>query len=174
MKKILTMFICVCVCCVLFLGCNKNNANNNGNDVPIVYVITFETQDGIIRKEVEDGKSLKEIPALPIEIGYTFSWSVSDFSCITKDMTVSLVKTANEYVIYYDAEGLKDVELSIESQKVTFGSYVTLCEPSRDCYEFMGWIDEEGNSFTDGLFKINRNVTLKAVWVEDNNWSGRA
>lgn len=172
MKKIVIALICMCICLSCF-GCDKAN-NNDGVDVPIVYVITFETQNGIIRKEVEDGKSLDNIPALPTEEGYTFSWSVSDFSCITKDMTVCLVKTANEYTIYYDLEGLKDVELSVESQKITFGSYLTLYEPTRACYDFKGWVDEQGNAVTNGKFYIDRDVTLKALWEEDNNWSGRA
>jgi hypothetical protein len=178
MKKIMTALMCVCLFCFSLVGCTNGNGNSNsGADVPIVYVVTFETQDGIIRKEVEDGKALADIPALPTEIGYTFSWSVSDFSCITKDMMVRLIKTANEYFISYDLEGLKGndgKELLIESQKVAFGSFVTLAQPSRDCYEFMGWVDEDGNPFADGLFKLGRSVTLKAIWEEDNHWSGRA
>ena len=172
MKKIVIALICIfmCLCC---FACSSNDNDNQAN-VPIVYVITFETQDGIIRKEVENGKSLEEIPTLPIEKGYTYSWSIADFSCIIKDLTVTLIRTPNEYTINYDLEGLKDVTISSISQKVTFGSFFVLEEPLRPCYEFKGWVDEQGNGFSDGKYNLDKSVTLKALWEEDDNWSGRA
>lgn len=175
MKKIMIALIGCCVFLLSCVGCKNDNGNNNdGADVPVIYVVAFETQNGIVKREVERGKALEEIPALPAERGYTFTWSVSDFSCVTKDMTVSLIKTANEYTVYYDLEEVKDAELSVESQKITFGSYLTLAQPRRDCYEFTGWVDEEGKPVSDGVFQLGRDVTLKATWEEDDNWSVRA
>lgn len=155
-------------------GVTSNSSVNQGSDVPIICVVTFKTEKADIKKEVNKGNPLTDIPQLPTQEGYTYAWSVDDFSCITQNLTVTLVKSANVYTITYDLEGLNNITIGATTQSVAYDSRFTLEMPVRDCYEFNGWIDENGNPFTDGVYQTAKDVTLKAVWVEDNNWSGRA
>ena len=182
MKKrfLLSIFTCL-LTMFLLAGCYSipfdpnSSSESTPEDVPIIYIVTFQTSDGEIEIEVEEGSALTDIPELPTEAGYTYSWSVSDFSNITSNMTVTLNKEANVYTITYDLEGLDDVVIAKLSQQVTFGTSFTLEQPTRDCYVFAGWVDAEGNAFTaSDEYSVADNVTLKAVWVEDGNWSDRA
>lgn len=177
MKKsfLLTIFTCL-LAMLLVVGCESNQTSESQptSDLPIVYVVTFQTEDGEITREVVEGQALTDIPELPTEAGYTYSWSVSDFSNVTSNMTVTLNKVANVYTITYDLEGLEDVEIAQLSQEVTFGKTFTLEQPTRECYEFLGWVDADGNTVVDGEYNVADNLTLKAVWTEDGNWSERA
>ena len=117
MKKrfLLSIFTCL-LTMILLVGCNFNSidsdsdAESTPDDVPVIYVVTFQTEDGEITREVAEGQALTDIPELPTEAGYTYSWSVSDFSNITSNLTVTLNKDANVYTVTYDLEGLEDVE----------------------------------------------------------------
>lgn len=180
MKKrfLLSIFTCL-LTMILLVGCRnidiQSSSDSSSDDVAIIYVVTFQTNDGVIEKEVEEGQALTDIPELPTEAGYTYSWSVSDFSNITSNLTVTLNKEANVYTITYDLEGATDVVIENLSQKVTFGERFTLEQPTRDCYVFAGWVDAEGNAFAaSDSYGIAGDVTLKAVWIEDGNWSDRA
>lgn len=178
MKKrfLLSIFTCL-LTMILLVGCTPLPTSSNSSsedDAPIIYVVTFQTENGEITKEVEEGQPLTDIPELPSEAGYTYSWSVSDFSNVTSNMTVALIKTANEYTITYDLEGLEDVEIANLSQKVSFGDNFTLEQPTRDCYIFIGWVDVNGNTVVSGQYSVADNMTLKAVWAEDGKWSDRA
>ena len=180
MKKrfLLSIFTCL-LTMILLVGCKnidvQSSSDSSSDDVAIIYVVTFQTNDGVIEKEVEEGKALTDIPELPTEAGYTYRWSVSDFSNITSNLTVTLIKDANVYTITYDLEGLTGVEIANHSQQVTFGESFTLETPTRDCYVFVGWVDSEGNAVTaDHEYNFAADLTLKAVWAEDGNWSERA
>ena len=185
MKKrfILSIFTCL-LSMILLVGCNvtvkdstpeSSVPDSSPEDVPVIYVVTFQTEDGNVTREVEEGNALTDIPELPTEAGYTYSWSVSDFSCITSNMTITLIKDANVYTITYDLEGLTGVEIANLSQQVTYGENFTLETPTRDCYVFVGWVDSEGNAVTaDHEYNFAGDLTLKAVWAEDGNWSERA
>ena len=180
MKKrfLLSIFTCL-LTMILLVGCRnidiQSSSDSSSDDAAIIYVVTFQTNDGVIEKEVEEGQALTDIPELPTEAGYTYSWSVSDFSNITSNLTVTLNKEANVYTITYDLEGLTDVEIANLSQQVTYGESFTLETPTRDCYVFVGWVDSEGNAVTaDHEYNFAGDLTLKAVWAEDGNWSDRA
>lgn len=180
MKKrfLLSIFTCL-LTMILLVGCRdidiQSSSDSSSDDVAIIYVVTFQTNDGVIEKEVEEGQALTDIPELPTEAGYTYRWSVSDFSNITSNLTVTLIKDANVYTITYDLEGLTGVEIANLSQQVTYGESFTLETPTRDCYVFVGWVDSEGNAVTaDHEYNFAGDLTLKAVWAEDGNWSERA
>ncbi len=150
-------------------------SDSNGDDVPIICIVTFKTEDGDVKKEVSKGEALTDVPLLPSETGYTYAWSVTDFSCIESNMTVTMTKTANEYTITYDLEGLDDeITISKISQTVEFDEAFTLETPTRDCYNFEGWVDEDGNLVESGVYNYTKDLTLKAVWTEDGKWSERA
>ena len=179
-KLLLSIFACLlafAMCASCFDGESTSESTSESapdSDLPIVYVITFETEDGEITKEVLEGEDLTDIPELPTEAGFTFSWSVTDFTNVSDNMTVTLVKTANNYTITYNLEGLEDVEIENLTTQVTYGETFTLEEPTRDCYVFEGWYDADGNKVESGVYNVADNITLTAVWSEDGSWSERA
>lgn len=177
-KLLLSIFACL-LSMTMVVGCltvssEPSSESESNSDLPIVYVITFETKDGDVVKEVLEGEDLTDIPALPAEDGYTYSWSVSDFTNVSSNMTVTLVKTPNVYTITYDLQGLEDVKIDKLTQQVTFGKAFTLEQPTRDCYVFVCWVDAQGNEIEAGEYNVAGDLTLTAVWAEDGNWSDRA
>ena len=176
-KLLLSIFTCLlalAMCASCLAGEQSTSESEPESDLPIVYVITFETEDGEITKEVLEGEDLTDIPELPTEAGFTFSWSVTDFTNVSENMTVTLVRTANNYTITYNLEGLEDVEIENLTTQVTYGETFTLEEPTRDCYVFEGWYDADGNKVESGVYNVADNITLTAVWSEDGSWSERA
>ena len=89
-----------------------------------VYTITFvqEGQENVIRT-AKKGTALTDIPTPVAVTGYDVVWDVTDFSDIQSNMTVTAVKTAKTFTIYYVvsdfAEG-KGVTLSQTQQTVTY------------------------------------------------------
>ena len=68
------------------------------------FTIVFrqEGQEDIV-KQVKEGETLKNVPTPTPKTGYTVTWSVTDFTNVTKNMTVDRVERANTYTITYDA-----------------------------------------------------------------------
>ena len=128
--------------------------------------VTFK-QDGQadIVKKVSKGGALAtaDIPTPQAVTGYTLSWSVTDFSNITEDIEVTVVATANEYEVTYDANG---GAVTPAKQTVTFGEDETLATPTKDGYEFKGWYTQENVAVTGENWSIANDVTLVAKWEE--------
>ena len=136
----------------------------------IVYSVVFK-QDGQndIVREVVKGEALTDVPTPTQKTGYTTVWSVTEFSSITENMTVTAVTTANEYTITYDAgEGTVDPT----TQKVVYDSAPgTFATPTRENYDFVCWMyDGKAMQATD-LWKIAEDVTFTASWTEKEKCS---
>ncbi len=177
-KKILAAVLGCLLALFPFAACDSGNNGGGTNqppvyeDAPIICTVKFEMPDGsVLYKNVEKGKALTEIPPLPQsdEVGIVYAWSVADFSCITTNIRVSLIKVASSYTITYDLENIADITLEATTQTVEYGKAYVLYTPSRVNYLFMGWVDEEGNPFESGNYSLTRNITLKAVWEEDHS-----
>lgn len=174
LKKLIAVAACLLCFFTAFAACGGVNDDAPEDDASVICVVTFVFEDGTrIYKDVVKGNDLTDIPALPEQTGYTYSWSVTDFSAVTENITVTTVKTPNSYVITYDLEGA-DVTIESDRQTAVFDSRVELYTPKRDTYNFKGWVDEDGQPFSSGVFRSDKNITLKAVWEDDNAWSGRA
>lgn len=177
-KNFLAIALCFLLAIFPFSACDAgNNGGNNGgdstSDAPILCTVKFEMPDGtFIVKNVYYGESLTDIPAVPVlnEEGSIYAWSVVDFSSITSNITVTLIKVALTYTITYDTEEISDVFIEKTSQSVEYGKPYSLLTPSRVGYKFMGWEDADGNPFTSGTaYAVQGDVTLKAVWEEDHS-----
>ena len=117
-------------------------------------------------KTVEKGTALTDIPAFPDDAGYEYSWSVTDFSNITEDMTVTLNAVAKTFVVTYNANGGEITE-GAATQTVTYGEAYTLEAPTatNEGFDFIGWEYREGTLPT-GVWNLLTDITLYATWVE--------
>ncbi len=138
-------------------------------------VITFvqEGEEDILFT-VKVGEAFTQIPT-PIEkAGYDVTWSVTDFSSITGNMTVRAVATPKTYKIFYDLGDLQgNAEIQATEQSVQFQQEYTLFTPTdrSETYRFLGWkIKDTDTSFTDGVYTRIADVTLVAQWKRV--WSG--
>ena len=61
-------------------------------------------------------------------------------------------------------------EIGATTQKVTYGQPFTLEKPTREFHTFEYWVDENGQKFTDGVYNLTEDITLKGVWKPA--WSG--
>jgi len=133
------------------------------------FTVTFE-QEGMndIVKTVKEGEGLTDIPVVNQKTGYTTVWSVTDFSNIKANMTVTAISTANEYTITYDA-GEGNVETA--TQTVTYDAVPgTFATPTRENYEFVCWTYEGNAILPDSTWKIASDVTLVAKWQEKKQY----
>ena len=172
-KKWIAIIFVVCLSFATLVSCGKTKDDKGGADgnSAVYCTVTFETLDGKVKKQVVRGGELTDIPTLPTEKGYTYTWSVVDFSSITTDVTVTLVKTANEYTIFYDTTDMDGTfKISKTEQKVTYGQPFTLEIPSSEFCSFLYWVDENGQKFESGTYNLAKDITLTSVWEEE--WSG--
>ena len=135
-----------------------------------IWTITF-VQDGEedIVKTVGKGSALTDIPTVkPVE-GYDVVWSVTDFSNITENMTVTAVKTAKNYRVAYEIAA--DETMETTTKDVTFGAEYTLDQPTKEGYSFVAWMDKETGKIVPetGIWAIASNVTLQATWTANKN-----
>lgn len=81
--------------------------------------------------------------------------------------TVYVKYEANEYTLYFNAQGGK---CDTASKKVTFDAKVgTLPTPTKEGEVFMGWYDEAGNKYTsETVYKVAGDTTLYAKWAEES------
>ena len=176
MKKIFLAVLALMIFILPLSACSLGqSAGNNGNDfddVPIICVITFKVDgQADIIKEVNKGSALTDIPAVPTSVGYDCSWSITDFSNVQTDLTVTLIISVKTYTITYDLEGVKGITIAKTSDTVKYGENFTLEQPSRPAYNFVGWKDENGEFVTDDeVFTFTKDLVLKAVWKDDGHW----
>ncbi len=134
----------------------QGGANNAQN--PTSYVVT----DGFVLKD-------------PFREGYTFTgWTSSSVNTPTIGLEVSKGTTgdlsfkanwvANNYVITVNLNGGQMDKTSFD---VTFDSEYQLTEPTRAGYDFVCYLDENGNEFSSsGIYTIAGNTSLTAKWEE--------
>ena len=177
-KKLMFLKILVCtlfICMFAVNGCTQ--VNEEGKNV---HTITFiqEGQKNIVY-EVENGGSLTDLPN-PADIpGYEVSWSITDFSNITEDLTVTIMRQPKIFEITYlmgILEGNNGVIIKSLTQSVEYNSAYVTYAPTCEGYEFLGWkMNEEDELITSGTYLYTENITLIAEWKLVNNelgWSG--
>lgn len=82
---------------------------------------------------------------------------------VTSDITVVYRADEREYHITYNLDGGVNNEYNPTSFYLSSGE-VTLYDPTKEGYEFIGWIDEEGNEVESIDSSIARDITLTARW----------
>lgn len=139
-----------------------------------IYKITFvqDGQENII-KTAKKGTALTDIPTPAPVVGHDVSWSVTDFSNIQSDITVTVNETPKTYTITYVLNGVAQqngVVLSDNPQTVTYGQAFTLLEKPTytvDGVEYVltAWL-YNGQEFTDGTWEFTQDITLTMSYFE--------
>lgn len=149
------------------------------------YNITYNLMHGSVSKQNPDSYKSgtdKFILSNPTREGYTFiGWKGSNNIKLTNSISIDKNATgnkayyalydANEYTIYYDANGGKG---SMDATSVIYDKYVALSknEFTKEGYIFAGWseikngpIDYTDKEIVKNLVNIdNGKITLYAVW----------
>lgn len=101
------------------------------------------------------------MPSYEVDINVLQDYNNKEYT-ITKGERVK-----KEYTITFDANG---GECDVESMIVEEGGvYENLPIPTRVGFEFVGWIDVDGNVYKDGeKVGIERNLTFVAKWYNKN------
>ncbi len=180
MKKFLLLLLGLTLCVGVATACDQaliestssptttSSSDSSSGEEEVFYTVTFK-QDGYadIVKQVKEGETLVNVPAPQATTpGYTYSWSVSDFSNITKNIEVTAIKTPIEYTIYFDAgEGTVEPR----TQKVKFNeSPERFPTPTRDGYAFVTWLYKGDVVDANDVWTIHndgdQNVGLTAEW----------
>lgn len=133
--------------------------------------VTFR-QDGFADVVVQTLKGTA--PQLPVpheKKGYTVVWQDVDWANVTSDIVVNALSTANKYTITYNLGDKTDAAVSSASQEVTYDAAYRLLVATCDSAKFVGWrIDGSDEILSDGVWNIDRDVTLIAVWL-DEGWT---
>lgn len=134
-------------------------------------VVTFR-QQGFADRTVQTARGTRpEIPEPQAVRGYTVKWQTVDWSKVDANIVVEAELTPNKYTITYELGGKNDAIIETYTQQVTFDSVFSLLEPQCETAKFVRWIEKQsGATIEDGVWSIDGNVTLVAVW-EDEQWS---
>lgn len=160
----------------------------------ITFVFGGDREDVVIEKNKGDKPSLSDIPTLPREEGYDYSWkingrvvSVNDILELTSDTTVVAAKSLKTYRIYFDT--VFDVPvgsgLSYDETKKTYYAEYKYGDEVKITRSLPSYKTSDGSRMTfvcwkkDGVkttvVTVRSDVTLTACWVDakdDENWSG--
>jgi len=135
--------------------------------IPNSYEIAFDVQggDALSDMTVIFGEDF-QLPT-PTRTGYTFNgWLlngnpfVSGLWSIASDVTLVAIWIPNSYEIAFDVQGGD----ALSDMTVIFGEDFQLPTPTRTGFIFEGWL-LEGNAITSGIWDIDSDITLVAVWM---------
>lgn len=132
--------------------------------------ITFMHWDGTTdTRYLKTGEALTDIPTPKAREGYRVAWEITDFSSVTKSITVNEEYFANNYQVTYSVP--EDTSVDGETADVTYDASYNLAKPTRYGYTFVGWqygdklIAASGNEW-----KVADNAILTAKW-QDNYYT---
>ncbi len=136
------------------------------------YTVTF-IADGVQVEQfqVDYLGSLSEIPAVPAKVGYTGVWNITDFTSITKELTVTAVYTAKTYTATLNYAGA-DNGNSVQSITLTYGQPIgTLPAPGKTDSTFNGWYYEgtQVTSATVWQHDVPDGIVFTAKWIMADN-----
>ena len=139
------------------------SSSNSSAQAQTFTVVFRQSGQNPIERKVKEGEALTNVPDPAPKTGYTVTWSVTDFSCVTKNMEVTAVETANTYTITYDAgEGTA----SATTQKVTYDQAPeSFATATRAGYDFVAWTYNGKAVQATEIWKIASDVTLVAEWT---------
>ena len=164
MKKILAILLCIlCTFCACGGTGGDFSSGTDGDSSGSVIMATVrfqqDGQDEVV-KTVEKGQSLTDIPTPQGKTGYTVTWSVTDFSNISGDMTVVAVEEPKTYQVTLK-NGNSETIVEVE-----YDDTYAFEEPTNEDYVFAGWKYGETTVLpTTGVWKIDAdNIVLVAKW----------
>lgn len=165
MRKVIKgIIVAVAVLCILLtlVACSPTKET--------YFTVTFVQKDKAdVVFTVKNGDALAEedIPLIEEDapLGYDLTWSVEDFSRITKNLKVNVVKVPKTFSVEYNLGA--DGRFPDEAQPVydvVFGQSYVLAEPVRENYEFVGYKNGDKDVALAGEWEIPFDVRLTAIW----------
>lgn len=134
----------------------------NTYDVTLNYIDEYGTRI-ISTQKVNHGQNAV-IPEL--KYGYAMSWSPSTEN-ITKSQTLYGVYTLLKFSIQYG--GLEGASNPNNPTSYDVTQTITLKDPSKKGYLFLGWVDEKGNKVVEIKKGSAGNRVFTANWIQTNN-----
>lgn len=135
------------------------------------YTITFNTNGGTSISSIKQDYGTKITkPNDPTKTGYTFiGWDQEIPETMpAKNIVITAKWDINQYVIIFDTDGGEPLD-SISND---YNTSVTLPSTTKEGCSFYGWVDENGKSYEPNeKIKLTKNLQLKAVWVENFEFS---
>ena len=141
------------------------------------YTVTFDSNGGsaVGNQTIEHNGKASEPVVDPTLTGYTFvGWYNNDteyeFSTpITKNLTLTAKWTPIKYTITYNTNG-GTLDESQEKEYTIESDTITLSEPKKECYTFLGWYTDKGfsgNPITQIEKGSTGDITLYARWQKN-------
>ncbi len=141
----------------------------------ITYELSFDLDGGAYPETLPSNYNITESIALanPTKTGYTFiGWTGLNETTPTINYILPEGSIgnkhykanweANNYTINID---LNTGSMNKTSFKVTYDSEYILTEPTKVGYNFVGYVDENGDAFSStGIYKFDKDITLTAQW----------
>ncbi len=136
------------------------------------YTVTFIVDGEQVEQfEVDYLGSVPKIPEVPAKIGYTGTWNITDFTNITKELTVTAVYTAKTYTATLDYAGANTGN-SVQSIMLTYGQPIgTLPTPGKTDCTFSGWFYEGTQISASTIWQNDVSIEIKftAKWIVADN-----
>lgn len=138
--------------------------------------VTFR-QNGYddIVKTVKLGETLTDIPNVREKTGYDVAWDHTDFTAIRENLVVTAVETPKTFTLTYEIDHLEGwlIEEDSWTQSVTYDAAFTLKLPVHLEKKFLKWVTKgTDETFVAGVWNFTEDVTLTAVWIESESWTG--
>jgi len=127
---------------------------------------SLDIDEFFVEESVVYGANVQPLPPAPTKEGYTFTGWYLDEACtqkyngttITSDMKLYAGWKINTYTVTFNSDGGS----SVASQKVNWNTPVTLSNPTKIGYKFVGWFLANGTQYKNQ--PIKEDTTLKAKW----------
>ena len=135
------------------------------------YTITFIHVDGTQEtRQVENGDILTNIPATQTVKGHTVTWSITDFSTVSSNVTVNPIVVPNEYTVTLSLSTGESI-VGEKAMSIKYGANYTLPIPknSDSSLKFVSWVvSGTGKEIPlKGVWNYDSSYTLVATWEED-------
>ncbi len=142
---------------------------------PTVYNITYSgAEDSELPSELKTTYTILEsytFPTLSNRTDYLFSgWTNGDDEATvgieagtTGNITLTAVWTPKTYNIIYNLDNGTNNSGNPDTFTVETPT-ITLIDPTKDYYEFIGWTNEDGDTVTEIALGTSGDVTLNANW----------
>ena len=169
MKKIAFLLLTLFAVCMVLVSCGGDNT-----PTPTTYKITFDSDGGSsVAAIVAEGGVEIAIPTSPTKEGYKFiGWYLGDAEYVFSVMPeVNITLKAKweklpdpikEYTLILDVNGGN--ALAQTSIKAEAGAAIVLPTPTRDGYNFAGWL-LDGALFNETVMP-EADLTIVAKWEE--------
>ena len=113
---------------------------------------------------------MTNIPATQTVKGHTVTWSITDFSTVSSNVTVNPIVVPNEYTVTLSLSTGESID-GEKAMSIKYGAIYTLPIPknSNSSLKFVSWVvSGTGKEIPlKGFWNYENSLTLVATWEED-------